>query len=231
MWYRLNRLFFRMWFRLHFGFRIEGQHHEPPPPYIIIANHASAVDSPLVAAAVRAPVAFVAKEELMNVRVLRAWIRSVGGFFVRRGEPDRAAVRTALGLLRRGRVLGIFAEGTRSPDGRLQPFEEGAAYWALKAGVAVLPIAIIGSHRTMPVGARWLRRSPIVVRIGPPLAVPKVEARLRREVVVEWTRKLHQALADLLPADQRPLSEIAGTPTVRPDRPLGRVPRAPGEER
>jgi 1-acyl-sn-glycerol-3-phosphate acyltransferase len=214
MWYRLNRAFFRVWYRLHFGFRIEGRHHEPPPPYIIIANHTSAVDIPLMAIAVRAPVAFVAKEELMRIGAVRVWIRSLGGFFVRRGEPDRAAVRTALGLLRRGRVLGIFAEGTRSLDGRLQPFEEGAAYWALKAGVPVLPVAIIGSHRTMPAGAKWPRRSPVVVRIGPPLAVPRVEARLRREVVQEWTRKLHQALADLLPADQRPLSEIAGTPTV-----------------
>lgn len=213
MWYRLNRFFFKVWFWLQFGYRIEGRHHEPPPPYIIIANHTSAVDIPLVAIAARAPVAFVAKEELMRIGAVRVWIRSVGGIFVRRGDPGRAFFRTALDILSRGRVLGIFAEGARSPDGRLQPFEEGAAYFALHAGVPVLPIAIIGSHRVMPKGAKFPRRAVVVLRIGEPLVVPKVEGRLTRALLAEWTRKFHQTLAALLPPDQRPLPEPAPAPS------------------
>jgi len=209
MWYRLNRFFFRVWFSLAFGFRIEGRQHEPRPPYILVANHASAVDIPLVAIAARAPVAFAAKGDLLKIPAVAWWIRSVGSFFVRRGEPDREAVRTALGLLGRGRVVGIFAEGTRSLDGRLQPFEEGAAYLALKAGVPVLPVGIAGSHRTMPVGARGVRRSPVLVRIGPPLAVPRAVGRLARDVILEWTRRLRQAVAELLPPEQRPLTDPA----------------------
>lgn len=219
MWYRLNRGFFALWFRLHFGFRVEGREHEPAPPFIVIANHASAVDIPLVAAVIRAPVAFVAKEELMRIGAVRAWIRSVGGFFVRRGEADRAAVRAALGILRRGGTLGIFAEGKRSPDGRLRPFEEGAAYWALRAGVPVLPLGIAGSHRTMPQGVKWPRRSPVVVRMGPPIAVPKVERRLTRAMIMEWTTRFEQAVADLLPPDQQPLSDQARA--LVPQEPAG----------
>lgn len=212
MWYRLNRFFFKVWFWLQFGYRIEGRHHEPPPPYIIIANHTSAVDIPLVAIAARAPVAFVAKEELMRIGAVRVWIRSVGGIFVRRGDPGRAFFRTALDILSRGRVLGIFAEGTRSPDGRLQPFEEGAAYCALRAGIRVLPIAIIGSHRIMPKGAKFPRRAVVVLRIGEPLVVPKVEG-VTGALREEWTRRFHQTLADLLPPDQRPLPEPAPAPS------------------
>lgn len=221
MWYRLNRAFFALWFRLHFGFRVEGREHEPTPPFIVIANHNSAVDIPLVAAAIRARVSFMAKQELMRVAAVRAWIRSVGGISVRRGEVDRAAVRTALEILRRGGVLGLFAEGTRSPDGRLLPFEEGAAYWALRAGVPVLPVAIIGSHRTMPQGAKWPRRSPALVRIGRPINVPKLESRLTRETIREWTRRFEQAVAALLPSDQQPLPERVSVPAPAPPRPAG----------
>lgn len=221
MWYRLNVAFFALWFRLQFGYRVEGRRHEPRPPFIAIANHNSAVDIPLVAIALRSRVSFMAKQELMRVAAVRAWIRSVGGIFVRRGEADRAAVRTALGILRRGGVLGLFAEGTRSPDGRLLPFEEGAAYWALRAGVPVLPVAMIGSHRTMPQGAKWPHRSPALVRIGPPIAVPKIEGRLPRETIREWTRKFETAMAELLPPDQQPLPERVSAPAPAPPAPAG----------
>jgi 1-acyl-sn-glycerol-3-phosphate acyltransferase len=221
MWYRLNRAFFALWFKLHFGFRVEGREHEPPPPFIVIANHNSAVDIPLVTAAIRVRISFVAKQELMRVAAVRTWIRSVGGIFVRRGEADRAAIRTGLEILRRGGVLGLFAEGTRSPDGRLLPFEEGAAYWALRAGVPVLPVAIIGSHRTMPHGAKWPRRSPALVRIGSPIVVTKIESRLTRKTIREWTRKFETAMAELLPPDQQPLPERVSAPAPAPPAPAG----------
>jgi 1-acyl-sn-glycerol-3-phosphate acyltransferase len=70
-------------------------------------------------------------------------------------------------------------------------------------------IAIIGSHRTMPRGAKFPGRGRVVVRIGEPLAVPKVEGRLTRGLIAEWTRRFHDSLADLLPPDQRPLAEPA----------------------
>ena len=204
-WYRLNRALFAGYFRRTFGFRIEGREHEPPPPYIVIANHASAVDIPLVSIAVRAPVRFAAKVELRHNPLVKLWIRSLGSFFVRRGQMDREAIRTGLAILRRGGVLGVFAEGTRSPDGRLLPFEEGAAYWALKAGAPALPIAMVGSYQTMPVGAKRIQPHPVLVRIGLPIAVPRVEGRLSSEVVRVWTRRFEEAVAALLPPDQQPL--------------------------
>ncbi len=203
MWYRLNRMIFTWFLRRAFGFRVEGREHEPRPPFIAVANHASAVDIPLLAIALSSPVAFAAKVELTRPWPVRLWIRSLGSFFVRRGQVDRRAVRAGLEVLRRGRALGVFAEGTRSPDGRLQPFEEGAAYWALRSGVPVLPVGIIGSHRTLPAGARRFSRHPVLVRIGPPIAVPRVEGRLAGQVVRAWTRRFEQAVAALLPPEQQ----------------------------
>ncbi len=221
MWYRFTRWYFAVWFGRQFGFRVDGRENEPAPPFIAISNHNSAVDIPLVAIALRAQVSFMAKQELMRVAAVRAWVRSLGGIFVKRGEADRAAVRAALAVLRRGGVLGLFAEGTRSPDGRLIPFEEGAAYWALRAGVPVLPIAIAGSHRTMPHGVKWPRRSPVIVRIGPPISVPRVEGRLPRETIMEWTRRFEQAVAALLPPDQQPAPAPIRTPVPAPPAPAG----------
>ncbi len=211
MWYRLNRSLFAWYFRRTFGFTIEGREHEPRPPFIAVANHASAVDIPLVSIALRAKVHFAAKVELQHHWAVKLWIRSLGGFFVRRGQFDRGAIRMGLEILRRGGVLGVFAEGTRSPDGRLHPFEEGAAYWALKVGVPILPLAIIGSHRTMPAGAKTIAPHPVLVRLDAPIPVSRIEGRLSGEVVRAWTRRFEQALAALLPPEQQPLAPSPAT--------------------
>lgn len=207
---------YRLWRALLLGlfwvfgirYRVEGQPHEPKPPYIIVVNHASAADIPLVGAAVRAPVSFMTKEELMRNPLVRAWILSGGSFFVKRGQPDRAAIRTAFKMLARGRAVCLFGEGTRSLDGRLQPFEQGVAYLALRTGVPVLPIAIIGSHRIIPKGARWLRPASVVIKLGEALAPPSVTGRLTHALVQDWTERFHGAVADLLPVDQQPQNPV-----------------------
>lgn len=219
MWFRFNRFLFRLWFRVQVRYRVEGRHHEPPPPFIVIANHASAADIPLVALALRARVAFMAKEELARLRGVRLWIRSLGSFFVRRDQADRAALRTALDRLAQGWAIGVFAEGTRSLDGRLQPFQQGAAYLALRAGVPVLPLGIGGSHRIMPKGARWPRRAPVSIRLGPPLAVPRVEGRLSHALVREWTARFEAVVAALLPEEQRPVRPLAAQAAATPPWP------------
>lgn len=228
MWYRFWKRFFLVWLRWQCRFRVEGAHHEPAAgPVLVVANHTSAADPVLVAIALRRRVITMGKEELFRVPVLGWWLRSLGGFPVRRGEPDRRALHVATRELVRGGVVVIFPEGTRSIDGRLQSAEPGAALLALRTGATVLPVAVVGAHRMLPKGARLPRPQPIVVRLGPPLHPPRLDGRIARDVLDVWGQRFIQALAALLPPDQQP----PGPLPLPPARATGPGRSAPGAGR
>ncbi len=170
MVYRLSRAILRAVFRTVFGFAVEGRHHEPRDgPVVVVSNHVSDLDPLVVGAALRRRVAFMAKHELFRVPLLGWWITACGGFPVRRGEPDRQALRTALEVLTRGGALVMFPEGTRGRDRMLRPPEPGAALLALRTGAPILPVAVLGTDAALPRDARRLRRSTIRVRLGAPI--------------------------------------------------------------
>jgi 1-acyl-sn-glycerol-3-phosphate acyltransferase len=159
-----------------FRMEVSGREHEPPRgPFIAVSNHWSALDPPVLGAALRRKVHFMAKQELFEIPLLRSWMRCIGTFPVRRGEPDRQAIRTALQVLERGGVVGIFPEGTRNPRGYLLPAEPGAAFLALRARVPILPVGILGTLEILPKGAWVPRVRKIRVRIGPPFRLDDLE--------------------------------------------------------
>ncbi len=138
-------------------------------PVILVANHASMLDPVVLGCAVGRPVRFMAKHELFRNRMFGSVLRSLGAFPVRRGQSDREAFHTALEVLSRGEVLGIFPEGTRSLNGELQPPYSGAAVLAEKTGAPVVPVGIIGTHQVMRRGSWLPRPGRIAVRVGRPL--------------------------------------------------------------
>ncbi len=210
LWYEFWKRLFYLICRAAFRLRIEGREYEPHSgPLIVAGNHASTLDPPLIGMCLRRQSAYMAKEELFAVPILGPWLRSIGCFPVRRGTPDRKAIRRSLEVLEQGRVLVIFPEGTRSLDGRLRDPEPGAAMIALRTGVPVLPAAVVNSHRILPKGAGWPRFEQVTVRFAPPLAVPKVEGRLDHATMEQWGRRIMKEIERLLPEDQRP----AGTTT------------------
>jgi 1-acyl-sn-glycerol-3-phosphate acyltransferase len=85
------------------------------------------------------------------------------------GSEAQAALDTAIRLLRDGKLLGIYPEGTRSPDGRLYKGKTGVARMALEAGVPVIPVAVIGTNELNPIGSRMWRPHHVHIRIGEPL--------------------------------------------------------------
>ena len=172
MVYSLSRLLLRVFLRLGFGFRVEGRAHEPRTgPVVVVSNHVSDLDPLIVGAALRRRGAFMAKHELFRVPGVRWWIAACGAFPVRRGAPDRQALRTALGILERGGLLIMFPEGTRGRDRTLRDPEPGAALLARRTGAALLPVAVLGTDVVLPRDAHRLRAGRITVRIGPPLSV------------------------------------------------------------
>ncbi|MGH2358089.1 MAG: lysophospholipid acyltransferase family protein [Candidatus Limnocylindria bacterium] len=190
------------------GARVEGLEHVPRSGALVMAaNHASLADPPIIGWAVGHQagriVHFMAKIEVRSWPLI-GWLASQSGvFFVRRGERDRGAQIQALAFLRDGEVVAMFPEGTRSHDGRLQPGRPGAAFLALRSGAPVLPVAIAGTQRLFPRGARMVRRTRMTVRIGAPFSIGhQPEGRLDRDVLSAGTERIMAAIAALLPPEQ-----------------------------
>ncbi len=160
-------------FHTYFRGRIYGAEQVPRQgPLLVVANHASDFDPPIVSSCVRRPVSYMAKAELFQVPVLSQAIRLYGAYPVKRGSPDRSAIRSALAQLEQGWAVGVFLQGTRTPDGRIPDPKLGAALIAAKAQVPLLPVSLWGTHRVLPKGTKWPQPAPVTVRIGTPIAPP-----------------------------------------------------------
>lgn len=195
--YRASRLVIRGMLYSVFRMEVTGREHEPASgAYLAVSNHWSAFDPPVLGAALRRKVHFMAKHELFRIPLLRSWMYCIGTFPVRRGEPDRQAVRTALQVLERGGVVGMFPEGTRNPRGYLLPAEPGAAFLALKARVPILPVGILGTLEVLPKGAWVPRVRKIRVRIGPAFRLDDLEGQPDR--LQRAGDRIMTAIAELL---------------------------------
>nr|MCU0530257.1 1-acyl-sn-glycerol-3-phosphate acyltransferase [Cyanobium sp. Prado107] len=136
--------------------RISGRAHVPRQgPVVVVANHGSHLDPPLLAHAVGRPVAYMAKAELFRVPLLGRIIRACGAYPVTRGGSDREAIRTASDRLLAGWAVGVFIDGSRQRDGRVNHPQPGAALLAARSGAPLLPVAILNSHRALGRGQRW----------------------------------------------------------------------------
>ncbi|MEU1301751.1 lysophospholipid acyltransferase family protein [Streptomyces shenzhenensis] len=163
--------------RLVFRPRTEGLDHVPASgPAIVAGNHLSFSDHFLMPAILRRRITFLAKAEYftgpgVKGRLTAFFFRSAGQIPVDRSGKDagQAAIREGLGVLRRGELLGIYPEGTRSHDGRLYKGKVGVAVMALRAGVPVVPCAMIGTFEAQPPGKVIPHLHPVVIRFGSPL--------------------------------------------------------------
>jgi len=176
---------------------------------IIASTHTATLDPVILGCAFPRPLTFMAKEELFRFPPFAALIRTLGAFPVRRGEPDRRALRKAVSLLRQGRCLVIFPEGTRNPNWQLRPPELGVALLAAWAKVPVLPVAIFGSEFLMPKGKFFPRPTPLKVKVGELLWF---EGDGRRESLEAFAWQVMEAISDLSgrPLPQREKLVAAG---------------------
>lgn len=131
---------------------------------VIASNHFHWVDPPALGYACPRTIYFMAKVEAHRVPGLGPFIQAFGTFPVRRGESDRDAVRTMRTIVRDGKALGLFAEGTRQKSGVPGPLQPGAAMVALQENVPVIPVAIHGSQSWRPGSFR-----PISLAWGEPI--------------------------------------------------------------
>ena len=178
--------------------RIYGSEHVPLiGPLLVVSNHASDFDPPILACCVRRPVAYMAKEELFRVPVLKQAIKLYGAYPVKRGSADRSAIRSALTLLEEGWAVGVFLQGTRTPDARISDPKLGAALIAAKAKVPLLPVSLWGTEAIFEKGSLVPRPVPVTVRIGQVIDPPNSTDRDELQAVTQKCATAIHTLHDL----------------------------------
>jgi len=185
-------------FRVYFRGKVYGAESIPQQgKLIIVSNHASDFDPPLLSSCMRRPVAFMAKEELFDVPVLKDAIRLYGAYPVKRGSADRSAIRAALAALEQGWAAGLFLEGTRTPDGRIHSPKLGAAMIAAKANAPLLPVCLWGTQAIVRKGSTMPRPVPVTVRIGELIDPPRSTQRGELEALTRKCTDVINTMHDL----------------------------------
>lgn len=170
---------------------------------IIAPNHMSYLDPPIIACSQRRAVAFMAKEELFRKPFLGWLIRSLDAFPLKRGAGDMDAIRLATSVLKEGKALLIFPEGTRGNGEELGPISGGVASLAVSTGAKILPVGIAGTQKVWPKGVSKIRRGKMTVVFGDPFGADDFPH-------TATPRDLRNAMTERLQADILDLCAKAG---------------------
>lgn len=190
-------------------------------PFLLVINHLSIVDPPLVFMHVKHQMVMFAADKWMTTPGVKQLAETLGVIWVARGEADLAAIKAALSVLKSGGIIGMAPEGTRSRSGLLERGKTGAAYLADRAGVPLVPIAVSGTER-FGEHLRRLRRTPVRMVVGRPFRLPP-NGHAKGEVLEDYTTLIMCHIAALLPpeyrgvyADHPKLKELlaAGAPSI-----------------
>ena len=145
--------------------------------FIMVSNHGSLLDPPLLGHALGRNISFMAKAELFKIPFLGFLIRACGAYPVKRGIADKNTIQTACKKLSSNKCIGIFIDGTRQKNGRVNKPKQGAALLAFKNQTLLLPVAIVNSHKLIRFKYCIPIFSKIVIKVGKPLLPPQSSSR------------------------------------------------------
>jgi 1-acyl-sn-glycerol-3-phosphate acyltransferase len=166
-WYRCCRFLFRCYFRLYHRGRLLNAERLPMTGGVILAgNHVSFLDPPFFGLACRREAFYMARDTLFRNPVAGWTLRSWNCVPINRDRGDIGALRTLLRMLEQGKAVLMFPEGTRSPDGKLQPARAGVGMIVARAGVPILPMRIFGTDKALPRGAVFPRPAKVIIKFG-----------------------------------------------------------------
>jgi 1-acyl-sn-glycerol-3-phosphate acyltransferase len=214
--YYIARIFIDLLFFLIARIRVEGWEHVPQAGgFIAVSNHIGRLDAPLVFHLMRSrDVTIIAAEKYKKYAFFRWFARHLNAIWVDRFNADFAALRQALARLKNGAVVVLAPEGTRSKSGAMAEARAGASYLAVKSGVPVLPVGLMGTHDSEVVEhIKRFKRIDILVRVGPVFSLPPLSKGDRESALQAHTDEMMARVAVLLPETQR--GAYAAHPRVR----------------
>jgi len=145
--------------------------------FIMVSNHGSLLDPPLLGHALGRNISFMAKAELFKIPFLGFVIKACGAYPVKRGMTDKSTIKTACEKLSNNNCIGIFIDGTRQKNGRVNKPKQGAALLAFKNQKLLLPVAIVNSHRLIRFKFCMPLFSKIIIKVGKPVQPPQSSSR------------------------------------------------------
>ena len=220
--YAITRVLVRLFVPLLGGITVIGGENIPETgPIILAPNHRAYMDPPYLSMVTKRQLHLMAKEPLFRIPLFGPYIKAMGAFPVKRGVPDRGAIRQAIAELKAGRVMGIFPEGTRADPGTLLPAEKGFALIAKQTGVPIVPIALEGTDKVLPKHGS-LHRAHVTATIGKPMTAQEMLAAYpdpskdALTIISEATMRAIAALMSestaILAPDEKESKKVSPTP-------------------
>lgn len=206
--------FFNWLFHSYFDLTVVGQERVPKTgPLLVTINHLSVFDLPSLGTAMvnagwlpGVNMFTISKQELFEKPLLPKLMARLGMFPVHRNTVDINAMRTILSIFKRGALLGIAPEGTRSPTGHLQLFQPGVAKIAIQKKIPILPVGLVGMEKVMPIGSKFPRRVPVEIHFGQVYELTEYYGKeTTPEVLEEAADRMRTKVAELLPEWMRSL--------------------------
>ena len=186
----------------HLGWRMRGWHRDrlpPAGPMLLVCNHLSHFDPPLVGVATGRPCAYLARHTLFKVPGLGLLIHWLNAFPIDR-DAGKDGLTAVLKLLEQGHRVLMFPEGTRSETGEMQPFKAGVALIAKKAHCPIIPVGVAGTYGAWPRGGvprpAWAGGTPIGVNFGHPIPAGFYASMKREAVVTDLQTRVREAVAE-----------------------------------
>ena len=212
IYYRIWRRLFHVTMTALWRIRVFNRDIEPPVGgAVYVCNHQSFLDPMLMSFALRRPMNYMARDSLFGFPLFRRVIESLNAFPVRRGTADLGALKEAMRRIKAGGQVVVFAEGTRTPDGHIQPFLPGVAMLSQRAAEWTVPVVIDGAYEA------WPRAQPlpspggsIAVQYAPPIH----RDQARKDTPEQFVNRVRDILIDM----QTDLRRRVGRPELRYDQ-------------
>jgi 1-acyl-sn-glycerol-3-phosphate acyltransferase len=197
-WYELLKRVVQLAAVLAYRVRFSGRQNIPAEGgVLVVSNHQSHLDPPLIGMCNPRRMNYLARDTLFGFAPFRWLINSVDAIPIDREGIGLAGIKASLKRLKRGEMVLIFPEGTRTRDGQIGPFRPGFTALAVRSGAAILPVAIEGAFQAWPRWRNWPGLGHIRVRFGVPITPAEIAGRDERELLAEVERRVRECHAEI----------------------------------